>query len=137
MSNQLTNELIALIFNKGQILREKARVKTHLQECSFLHMQTLIFIKDQGQAAMKDLAGYLHITPPSATSLINSLVNRGFVERTPDERDRRTIKLQVSPAGLSLLKNSFKGLTTIVEEKINKLNEQEKKAFINILNKIS
>ncbi len=137
MSNQLTNDLITLIFNAGQIMREKAREKTNFKDCSFLHIQTLHFIKNQAGSAMKDIANYLHITPPSATSLVNLLITKGFVQRVTSETDRRTIRLQITKAGLELLKNNLQRVTSIVEKGINKLSDQEKKNFIIILNKIS
>ena len=137
MSDKLTNDLISLIFNTGQVLKEKARSKTEFKECSFLHIQILHYIKDRKITNMKDLANYLHITPPSTTSLINSLVAKGFVSRLNDEADRRLIQLKITSSGLELLKGNLKRVTDTMKENINKLNASEKKDFINILNKIS
>jgi MarR family transcriptional regulator, lower aerobic nicotinate degradation pathway regulator len=137
MSNQLTDDLISLIFNTGQILREKVSEKIGFKDCSFLHAQTLHFIKDKDKTTMKDVAGYLRITPPSATSLINSLVEKGLLIRTSDKDDRRTIKLEITKEGTELMKNNFKRVTGIIEKSISRLSEKEKKGFINILNKIS
>ena len=137
MSDQLTNDLISLIFDTGQVLKEKARAKANFQECSFLHIQTLHHIKDRKETNMKDLANYLHITPPSTTSLINSLVAKGFITRLNDETDRRLIQLKITSSGLELLKDNLKRVTKAMEENINKLSANEKKEFINILNKIS
>lgn len=137
MSNKLTNDLISLIFNFGQILKEKAREKSKFKNCSFLHMHTLHFLKERGIMTMKEMADYLHITPPSATSLVNSLVKDGLIKRAFDKVDRRTIRLKITNAGDELLKNKFKIMVAMLEKGANKLNEQEKKNFIHILNKIS
>ena len=137
MSDKLTNDLISLIFDTSQALKEKTRAKTNFQECSFLHIQILHHIKDRKVTNMKDLANYLHITPPSTTSLINSLVAKGFVTRLNDETDRRLIQLKITFTGSELLKDNLKRVTKAMEENINKLNASEKKDFINILNKIS
>jgi DNA-binding MarR family transcriptional regulator len=137
MSNKLTNDLISLIFNTGQVLREKAREKSSFKECSFLHLQTLHYVKDKEKATMKDVANYLHITPPSATSLINSLVKGSFIKRIIDQGDRRTVKLEITKTGLLLLKNNLQRVSLIMEKAVNKLSEKEKALFINILNKLS
>jgi len=137
MPNKLTNEVVSLIFNISQILREKARTRANSKDCSFLHMQTLHFIKEGKSTTMKELAAYLHITPPSATSLINSLVHRGLVERIFDKHDRRTIKLHISKIGAASLKKNLKGMAMLMGEEINKLTDNEKKAFIAILSKIA
>ena len=137
MSKQLTNDLVSLIFNAGQILKEKAREKTNFKDCSFMHIQTLHYIKDRNGAAMSDVAYYLHITPPSATSLVNSLVNKSLVKRTVDNEDRRAVKLQITKAGSDLLKNNLKKIASVIEAGIDTLSENEKKNFIIILKKIS
>ena len=136
-SQQLTSDLIAVIFNVGQMLREKVKEKTSSQDCSFLHVQTLHYIKDRKETAMKNMAHYLHITPPSATSLVNLLVKQGAVKRIADKNDRRTIKLQITGEGINLLKNNFKKAATIMEKSLEKLSIKEKKNFITILKKIS
>jgi len=137
MSKELTDDLITLIFNTSQILREKARASNKANNGSFLHIQTLHYIKGHEGILMRDVSGYLHITPPSATSLINWLVKKDLVKRIVDATDRRTIKLLVTPSGIELLKESFKKMSSIVEKEINKLSEKEKENFIIILKKIS
>jgi len=137
MANNLTDDLIALIFNIGQSLREKAHADKEAGDCSFLHMYALHYIKDKDGATMRDVSDLLHITPPSATSLMNTLVNKGFIKRMSDENDRRSVKLQITPGGIELLKKSFKKKSAIIEQNINKLSEVEKKSFIDILNKLS
>jgi len=137
MKSTVTKTLICSIFNAGQILRERARAESNLTDYSFLHMHTLHYLEESGSVNMKEVANFLHITPPSATSLINSLVTRGFVVRVGNESDRRTIKLQITAAGRTLLKNSFKRIMTDVEKHVARLSEAEQQAFIAILNKIS
>jgi len=137
MPKQLTDDLVSLIFNAGQILKEKAREKTNFKDCSFMHIQTLHYIKDRDGAAMRDVAFYLHITPPSATSLVNSLVKKSLVKRVVDKKDRRTVKLQITKTGIDLLKNNLKKIASVIENGINTLSENEKNNFVVILKKIS
>jgi len=137
MTSRVTKDLICAIFNAEQVLREKARVESNLTDCSFLHLHTLHYVAETGPVKMKEIANFLHITPPSATSVINSLVKRRFIVRVGDEVDRRTIKLQITKIGGELLKNSFARMMRMVENNINKLSESEKKIFLSILNKIS
>jgi len=137
MTSKVTKDLICSIFNAGQVLREKARVEGNLIDCSFLHLHTLHYVAENGATNMKAIANFLHITPPSATSIINYLVKRGFIVRVGDEIDRRAIKLRLTKAGGKLLKNSFARMMGIVKNNINKLSEPEKKIFLSILNKIS
>lgn len=137
MTSKTNKDLICSIFNVGQILRERARTESNLTDCSFLHMHTLHYIKENGSANMKEIANFLHITPPSATSLVNSLVIKKYMVRVSSEADRRAIGLRLTKAGEELLRNSFKRMMAILESNIDKLSEMEKTTLITILSKIS
>jgi len=132
-----SGDIISLIFQTGQMLKEKIRQSHDGKDGSWLHVHTLQHIRQQGQATMKDIAAYLHITPPSATAVVNSLVKNGWARRVLDKADRRTVRLQVTPAGLGLLKTSLKKTSLIIRESVNRLSAREKKNFIAILNKIA
>src|SRR5512147_3215499 len=51
----------------------------------------------------KDLASSLGIEGPSLVRLIDTLVTKGFIERTEDVKDRRAKLLRLTPEGLKLV----------------------------------
>lgn len=46
-----------------------------------------------------DLAARLGVRPPTASQLLDTLVERGLVERYADDQDRRAIRVRLSPQG--------------------------------------
>ena len=46
-----------------------------------------------------ELARMFNVTEPTVTRIVDALVKRGYVERLPDEKDRRKIYLQLTAAG--------------------------------------
>jgi DNA-binding MarR family transcriptional regulator len=52
---------------------------------------------------MSDLAHQLGISPSTLSSLVDRLVESGFVNRSADSRDRRTVLVSLAPAGDQLL----------------------------------
>lgn len=54
---------------------------------------------DGGAALTTRLARRMDVTVPTMTSRIDGLVERGFVQRRPDPRDRRQVHLVLTPAG--------------------------------------
>ena len=52
---------------------------------------------------MADLAERLHVAPRSATDVVEFLVGGGWVERSPDQGDRRARLLSLTAAGRALL----------------------------------
>lgn len=137
MKDQSTNKLISLIFSTGQMLRERARSGGRFGACSFLHIQTLRYIKKERGAAMKALARQLHITPPSATALSDLLVKNGLIKKTLAASDRRVTRLTITDKGNKFLDNHFKKIVSVMKKNLRVLDRKEKINFINILNKLS
>jgi DNA-binding MarR family transcriptional regulator len=57
-----------------------------------------------GAAASSAVAERLAVSPPSVTAVVDGLVVRGLVTRTPDPNDRRRLTLELTPAGSDLLR---------------------------------
>ena len=53
-----------------------------------------------GHERATELASKLAVTKPTLTSLIDGLVERGYVERAGADGDRRAVRLVITPAGL-------------------------------------
>jgi len=54
----------------------------------------------RGQASIKELAGDMDVSPPSASAMVDRLVELGAVTREPSKSDRREVVIQLTPAGL-------------------------------------
>lgn len=50
-----------------------------------------------------EVAGRAWSTPGTLTAVVNTLVRDGFVERRPDEADRRVVRLYITESGRSLI----------------------------------
>lgn len=67
--------------------------------------QLLLVIKGNEPEAMKvgDIADWLMIRHNSAVELVTRCERNGWVERARDEEDRRTVHVQLTPKGESVL----------------------------------
>ena len=135
MSDRLTNDLVSLIFAAGQMMRERVRKGAKYGPFTFVRAETLRFIKSHRFASMRELSDFLHIAPPSTTSLIDHLVKSGLIKRTSDAKDRRLTKLQITEKGDKLLENNFKMISLHLKNKLSALTEKDKRNFIDILKK--
>jgi long-chain acyl-CoA synthetase len=59
-----------------------------------------------GAAASSAVAERLAVSPPSVTAVVDGLVARELVTRTPDPTDRRRLTLELTPAGHELLRDA-------------------------------
>ncbi len=99
-------------------------------------MQALFFIKNEQPIRMRELADELLISPGSATLLADRLVESGWLIRTPDENDRRSIYLALSAeAGkklVQLLKEKMRHAGGMLD-KLNRSDMQELDRILGLL----
>lgn len=92
----------------------------------------LTTLKDHGPLSPSDLGERLIVTRATMTGLIDSLERQGYVERTPNPPDRRSVLVRITPTGLEVAQQ----VRTIVhaQEKawMAELTEAELQAFIEL-----
>lgn len=134
-SENLTNQAISLMFSVSRMIKER-RGRESAKCFSRLSLETLRYIKDH-KPLMKEVADYLCIKPPSATAIINNLVEQGLVARAADQEDRRIVRLQITPHGKKRLKDCMEEVAGRMKKILGVLNHKEKEDLIKILEKIS
>jgi len=130
-------QLISMIFATSRLIRERVKDREKINPFSFLRLETLRYVTEKDNPSMKDIADYLCVAPPSATSLINSLVEARQIERSYDKNDRRFVRLVVTPKGKTALASGFKKITTKMRRALSNLNAKERSSLFKILENIS
>ena len=137
-NNKTINHIISLIFKTSRLIREELRKeKKHPDLFSVLRLEALRYIAKKKSPLMKEVADYFCITPPSATSLINSLVKSGTLKRVYDKNDRRIVRLFITSKGRKKLKRDFDEINNNMKKILTQLNMNEQKNLISILEKLS
>lgn len=74
------------------------------------HHRALYFISRQPDLTVSELLRLLAITKQSLGRVLNDLLERGYIETRPGQRDRRQKLLRLSAAGTALESELFKAL---------------------------
>jgi DNA-binding MarR family transcriptional regulator len=131
------DQLAALMLETGRQIRENTKGKDEFSPYTALRLEALGFIASAKDPTMRDVADHFSITPPSATSLINGLVNSGAIARKPDKVDRRVTRLTITAAGKRAYAASHAQLTRHMKSVFKNLSTTEQNALINIFKKLS
>jgi DNA-binding MarR family transcriptional regulator len=102
-----------------QALREKG-----FAGLSLTHMHVLKRLSRQDERA-SDLAASLGVTPAAVTKLIDQLVVRGYVARSPSRTDRRSAAVSISPVGKAALRKSARARGATVRRLLQPLDHEE------------
>lgn len=127
---------ISLFFAVRGAVRTKLAQGRRLDPYAWLHIETMLYIRDNAGTSMKDLAAYLSITAPSATSLVSALAKDGLVVRRIDRNDRRTTALSLTKKGKTLLAGAVQRGTALLGELFTGLSRAELAAFTRALARI-
>jgi len=137
MPNTNIEQLISAIFSTSRLIREHTENREGLDPFSFFQLETLRYVAEKNNPSMKNIADYLCITPPSATSLINRLVKAKQIERTKDKCDRRLVRLVITPKGEKTFGSGFKKIVKQMRKVLSNLSKKERVDLIAILQKLS
>ena len=80
----------------------------------------------QGDDASTSLAKKLAVSAPSVTAVVDGLVHRGAIERTPSVEDRRRISLALTSTGKQLLAEAEAAVSSRLESVASELEDQER-----------
>jgi DNA-binding MarR family transcriptional regulator len=114
-------------------MRSKVRAAGKADPNSWMRLETLRYVSEHEQSTMRDLASYLRITAPSATSLITGLVRRKLIAREQDKKDKRVARLRLSRQGKALLSAYEKNSITLMKEVFSKLGSEDTRKLVRIL----
>ena len=117
-------------------MRIKLAQGRKLDPSTWLRIETMKFIEDHDEPKMKDVADYLSIAAPSATSLVSGLVKSGLVAYSVDHSDRRTSRLILTVAGKTELKSAIARGTKRLRSIFAVLSDKELAAFSAALERI-
>ncbi len=137
-NNKTINHIISLIFKTNRLIRKRLiKRKKHLDPFSILRFEALRYIVEKKNPLMKEVADYFCITPPSVTSLIDSLVKSGVVKRVYDKNDRRAIRLFITSKGKKEFEKGINKINDNMRKVLRQLNLKELKNLMKILEKLS
>jgi DNA-binding MarR family transcriptional regulator len=93
-------------------------------------------LRDRGPMPPSELSERLIVTRATVTGLLDSLEQRGFVRRAANPADRRSLLVEITPAGLDVLQE----LRTIVHRSekawLGGLSESDLRGYIALLHRI-
>ncbi len=130
-------EILRLLPNLGRALGRAVPPDIRREGISVAQVKALVHLAQHGAQTMSDLAAGLRITTPSATGLINPLVEQGYVVRHRESKDRRVVTVSLSEEAEPLADR----LVNMRKGQINKVLEgmtpEEEAAFLRSLKKLA
>ena len=85
---------------------------------------------------LKNLSTQLHVSTSSLCILLNKLVEKKYVYREEDKRDRRNTFYGITKEGLEVFDEQVMKFVDVIDEKIDKLSMEDKHKLLICMNDI-
>jgi len=85
----------------------------------------LLFMLAEGPHNLSELAEKHSVTLPTMSNTISTMVERGWVQRTQSEHDRRKISISLTPAGHAILDTVQTHIENRIAEILIPISDQE------------
>ncbi|MEH7237141.1 MarR family winged helix-turn-helix transcriptional regulator [Bacillus sp. JJ1562] len=98
---------------------------------------TLRYINKVGSCTSTELADVFEVKKSAITAIINRLFEKGLIQRTRDENDRRIVYLTLSDKGNALFSKTEERVHKLVESIIGEFSEEEIVQFLKTYEKLN
>ena len=123
---------------QGWINRRQRAMVSHLHACgqSLSQLHLLGLLGETGPATVSRLAAHLGITPPSASAIVDRMVDAGLVVRERSEDDRRVVTVSLSAAGRATLDQATGSRHEMLVRVLAELTDEERAETLRVIDRL-
>ena len=129
-------ELAELLIHATRRLRRGSAEHLSPLGLTVVQARVLGIVAEEGAVRMADIAARLDVGPRSATSMVDGLEVAGLVRRRPDAEDRRSVRVELTPAGGRLLARLHDARRASAEQVFGSLAPAERRQLVAILERL-
>lgn len=121
------------------MLLHRYRISTALSGLNIYRGQPEIleYLAGHGDCSQREIADFLGVSPASIATSLKRMSKAGFIERTPDEADRRVNRLRLTAKGEEIRKAGRAECDRVDEAVFKGFSDEEIAAFSDMLARIS
>ena len=106
------------------------------EELSLKEIFVIEMLSRQSMASMSALAAALGVPFTTMASMVNRMVNKGYLEKQPLPMDRRVMMISLAPAGCSIFEQHRQGLVAVVKELLGTLDDTDQNRLMTLINEV-
>jgi len=125
-----------MVFRKRMVARHLSGADQRGQGCgcdlTLAQMNMVMLVHEHGQMTLKDLAEALRVSPPSASAMVDRLVETGVLTREQNRADRREVIIRTAASAATDIQAAERQALGAIVEVLEKLGSGYAKAWCDI-----
>jgi len=106
------------------------------EELSVSQLHAVKIAHEHGPLTVSELAAALGVSPPSASTMVDRLVEKGLLSREPSRQDRRKVLVSVSPEALKRIDSIEETILHSFVDLVEKVGPKTAKMWCQVLKKV-
>lgn len=111
-------------------LARRLRAQRAVDSMSDGQFAVLAALKVHGPHTLSELAERERVTAPSMSRTVNCLEEAGWLNRTPDETDRRKVNLDLTAEGLEIVDETVRRRDAWLEDALAALSDEDREILL-------
>ena len=139
--------LARYIITHGKVIQDKiirlhtlqlgqGRYKSMYKDITVSQLQTIISIYNHGEVSMTQLSTLTGVSPPSASVMVDRLVEKGILVRERSARDRRKVMVKISPQAVKGIQQIETGILQSFANLVENIGYETAEQWCEVLDKI-
>ena len=131
-------QFIAVMFNLVKSLKRETDICCNLcGPVSEKELLILVFVGQNGNVTMSELASTLGAPLSTLTSIVDKLVEKKYLLRTHSDSDRRVVNVTLAAKGKESYKVFLRQKKTMAEKVLAQLNEKEQNSLLQVIDSLA
>ncbi len=135
--NRTLNEVLVRLFRNINMIEERALRTGEYKDVTTNDMHVIEAIGMDGAKNMTRVARSLEVTTGTLTIAVNSLVKKGYVDRTRSEEDRRVVLISLSEKGKRAYLHHRRFHEQMIDSVVEELTGEEQEVLEKALMKLT
>ncbi len=108
-----------------------------LGDLSVPQFHAIMMVRTLGQASMTDLSDRLGVSPPSASAMVDRLVEKGILTREHSDEDRRKVVVSISPEAMKAIEGVEETILRSFVELVEKIGPETARKWCEVLERVN
>lgn len=135
-SNSLNEQIIENVFKMGRLVKHEMQPNFDLLNLTVIQVHCLVYVQENKQLSMHEIAETFKITMPTTTVMIEKLARLKLIKRLSDDKDRRKTMIALTKKGDDIFAKIKKNKCVNLDKIMSKLTVEEKNQLVKITNKL-
>ncbi|MGI5853782.1 MAG: MarR family winged helix-turn-helix transcriptional regulator [Bacillota bacterium] len=106
------------------------------EELSLKEIFVIEMLSRQGMASMSELAASLGVPFTTMASMVQRMVNKGYLQKEQSPEDRRVMMISLTPTGRQTSEQHREGLVSVVKELLATLDDTDQSRLMTLINEV-